>query len=87
MTDVKLSRILLGGMLLALPALSGCAADWWTVDQSAYQPPTQSADEVGQFARQAPTGASEGGADQQAAGAGGAGEEAGDPAFQPHPAR
>jgi hypothetical protein len=84
MTHVKLSRTLLGGMLLALPALSGCAADWWTVDQSAYQPPAQSADEVGQFARQAPTGESQSGADQQATGAG---EEAEDGAFQPHPAR
>ena len=84
MTGAKLSKIILGGILLALPALSGCAADWWTVDQSAYQPPAQSADEVGQFAGQAPTGESHGGADQQGTGAG---EEAGDPAFQPHPAR
>jgi hypothetical protein len=84
MTHIKLSRIVLGGILLALPALSGCAADWWTVDQSPYQPPSQIADEVGQFAGQAPTGASQGGADQQATGAG---QEAGDPAFQPHPPR
>ncbi len=84
MTDIKLSRIILGGMLLALPVLSGCAADWWTVDQSAYQPPSQSADQVGRFAGQAPVGESQGGTDQQATGPG---EEAGDPAFQPHPAR
>jgi hypothetical protein len=82
MTDIKLSRIVLGGVLLALPALSGCAADWWTVDQSAYQPPSQIADEMGQFAGQAPTGASQGGTDQQATSAG---EETGDQAFQPHP--
>ncbi len=85
MTDLKLSRVVLGGILLALPALSGCAADWWTVDQSAYQPPAQSAEQAGQFAGQAPVGESQGGADRQATGT--AGEEAGDPAFQPHPAQ
>jgi hypothetical protein len=85
MTGIRLSRILLGGMLLALPALSGCAADWWTVDQSAYQPPSQSADQAGQFESQAPVGESQGGTGRQATGT--AGEEAGDPAFQPRPAR
>jgi hypothetical protein len=84
MSDVRLSRIVLGSMLLALPALSGCAADWWTVDQSAYQPPVQSADQVGEFASRAPTGGSQGGADQKAPGPG---EEGGDQAFQPHPSR
>ncbi len=78
MTNIKLSRIVLGGILFALPALSGCAADWWTVDQSAYQPPAQSADQLGQFGNTAPTGESQGGNDQQAPGAG-------DPAFRPHP--
>ena len=84
MSDVRLSRIVLGCMLLALPVLSGCAADWWTVDQSAYQPPSQTADQMGEFAGRAPTGESRGGADQKATGSG---EEAGDQTFQPHPAR
>jgi hypothetical protein len=84
MTRIKLPRIVLGGILLAFPVLSGCAADWWTVDQSAYQPPPQIADEVGQFAKQAPTGASQSGTDEQTTGAG---EEVGNPAFQPHSQR
>ncbi len=84
MTRTRLSRILLGGILLALPALSGCAADWWTVDQSGYEPPSQIADEIGQFAKQAPEAESQEGAGRQATGAKG---EGGDPAFQPHPPR
>jgi len=83
MTHLRLLRILLGGVLLALPALAGCAADWWTVDQTPYQPPSQLADEIGQFAGRAPTAVSQGGGRQATDG----GEDAGDPAFQPHPAR
>jgi hypothetical protein len=83
MIKLRLSRILLGGVLLVLPGLAGCAADWWTVDQSPYEPPSQIADEIGKFQTRAPMGESYGPGLQ----ATGSGEDAGDPAFQPHPAR
>jgi hypothetical protein len=83
MIKFKFSRILLGGVLLVLPGLAGCAADWWTVDQSPYEPPSQIANEIGAFQSRAPIGESRG-PDLQATGSG---ENAGDPAFQPHPAQ
>ena len=83
MIEFRLSRILLGGVLLVLPGLAGCAADWWTVDQSPYEPPSQIADEIGRFQNRAPTGESHGPGLQ----ATGSGEDAGDPAFQPHQAQ
>ncbi len=84
MSDIKLSMIVLGGVLLALPALSGCAANWWTVDKSAYEPPAQAADQDAAFLSEAPVGMSQGGTGRQATGVGA--EEAGDAPFQPHTA-
>ncbi len=76
-------------ILLFSLALAGCASDWWTVDQSAYQPPEQSAAETAVFGTRAPVGESKGTGDTaETEKVEGGGEEAkGDPSFQPRPTK
>ena len=83
MIGIRPWRILLCGMLLSTLALAGCAGDWWRVDQSAYEPPPELAQEIGQNAGRAPVGVSSGGPPPASPG----GEEQGEPSFQPHPAK
>jgi hypothetical protein len=64
--------------------VAGCASDWWTVDQTPYQPPVQSADETARFGDRAPEGSSRGTGDSQVPSAE-AGEDTGDPGVQPRP--
>lgn len=82
MIGIRKSRILLCAMLFSTLALAGCAGDWWRVDQSAFEPPPEIAQEMGQNAGRAPIGVSKGGP-PPAPGS----EEQGDPSFQPHPAK
>ena len=84
MTGIRLSRIVLGVSFSQSPSFPAAPPIGGRSISRPIQPPAQSADEMGRFGSQAPTGGSQGGVDQQATGAG---EETGDPAFQPHPAR
>ncbi|MGD0229149.1 MAG: hypothetical protein ABSC19_02170 [Syntrophorhabdales bacterium] len=77
--------IALGALFLAaFLTLSGCGTGWWKVDQSGYQPPPQTVDQMRDFDARAPVGGSSG---NETTPATATQEDAGDPAFQPRPAK